>query len=187
VVTYESLIATGVERGALAALRDATGAADGPLERHCLRCRLIAAEIARRRGWVIDGEVLTVASILHDVGLYPAATRGGVYTADGAALARELLGAAGWSAERIETCAAAIDRHHDVRRQLARGPEVEALRLADLVDVSGGVVAAGVSRAWLRGLMRAVPRRGLGRELAREVGRAMRERPATLPRIFLRR
>jgi hypothetical protein len=44
-------------------------------------------KLARRRGWVIDGEVLTVAALLHDVGLYPSVSRGGVYTADGAAAA----------------------------------------------------------------------------------------------------
>jgi hypothetical protein len=188
VAGFDELITTDVEREALARLREATGVVGGPMERHCLRCRHIAAEIARRRGWVIDGQVLTVAALLHDVGLYPSVASGGVYTADGAALARSMLREAGWSAERIERCAAAIDRHHDVRRQLnTAGAEAEALRLADLIDVSGGLVWVGVDRAWLRGLMREVPRRGLGAELAREVGRALRERPATLPRIFLRR
>jgi hypothetical protein len=127
-----------------------------------------------------------VAAILHDIGLYPAVSTGGVYTADGAELARSLLPAYGWSVERIELCANAIDRHHDLRRQLAYGAEVEALRLADLVDVSGGLVAFGVDRGRLRALMREVPRHGLAAELRREVGRALRERPATLPRIFFR-
>jgi HD superfamily phosphodiesterase len=39
------------------------------MERHCLRCRHIAREIARRRGWTIDEELLTVAATLHDIGL----------------------------------------------------------------------------------------------------------------------
>jgi hypothetical protein len=156
------------------------------MERHCLRCRHVGAELARRRGWVIDGEVLTVASILHDIGLYPGASRGGVYTADGAALAREILPGHGWSAERVELCAEAIDRHHDLRPQRARGVEVEALRLADLIDLSGGLIALGIDRRWLRELNADVPRRGFARELARELGRAIRTRPLTLPQIFLR-
>jgi predicted hydrolase (HD superfamily) len=171
----------------LTALRAATGVSNGPMERHCLRVRLIASELAQSRGWQLDHEVLTVASILHDIGLYPAVSRGGVYTADGAVLARQLLTKHGWDAIRIELCADAIDRHHDVRSQLSRGAEVEALRLADLADVSGGLIAYGLPRPWLRELMHAVPRRGLGGELAREVGRVLRERPLTLPRIFLRR
>jgi HD superfamily phosphodiesterase len=184
---FDQMTTTAAEREALTALRAATGVSNGPMERHCLRVRLIASELAQSRGWQLDHEVLTVASILHDIGLYPAVSRGGVYTADGAVLARQLLTKHGWDAIRIELCADAIDRHHDVRSQLSRGAEVEALRLADLADVSGGLIAYGLPRPWLRELMHAVPRRGLGGELAREVGRVLRERPLTLPRIFLRR
>jgi hypothetical protein len=183
---FDQLAQTPAEREALARLRAATGGADGPMERHCLRARHIAAQIAGRRGWAVDPEVLTVAAILHDIGLYPAVSRGGVYTADGAELARELLAAHGWDTERIERCVLAIDRHHELRRQLAHGGEVEALRLADLVELSGGVLTFGVGRAWLRSLNAAVPRDGLAGELAREVGRALRERPLTMPRIFWR-
>ncbi len=183
---FEALLESDAERDALARLRSATGTVNGPMERHCLRCRRIAAELARRCGWVIDGEVLTVAAILHDIGLYPSVSTGGVYTRDGADLARGLLPRYGWTTERVERCADAIDHHHELRGQLSRGPEVEALRRADLVDVSGGLVRFGIDRDWLRRLNGSVPRRGLGGELAREVGRALRERPATLPRIFWR-
>ena len=184
--TFDELALSAAELDALARLRAATGTVAGPMERHCLRCRHIAAELARRRRWVTDGELLTVASLLHDIGLYPSASRGGVYTADGASLARAILPGHGWSAERIERCAAAIDRHHDIRRQLAHGREVEALRLADLVDVSAGLIRFGLDREWLRALQVAVPRDGLWGELRREVGRSLRERPLTLPRIFWR-
>jgi hypothetical protein len=184
---FDQLATTAAEREALSSLRAATGAAGGPMERHCLRVRLIAAKLGEQRGWKLDPEILTVASLLHDIGLYPSVSQGGVYTADGAALARGMLARHGWDPSRIERCADAIDRHHDVRRQLARGAEVEALRLADLADVSAGLISHGIPRAWVRELMQKVPRAGLGGELAREVGRALRERPQTLPRIFLRR
>ena len=179
-------MSTSAERDALARLRQATGSANGPMERHCLRCRLIAGELGSARQWDLDQELLTVAAILHDVGLYPAASRNGVYTSDGAALAREMLAGHGWSAERIERCADAIDRHHDLRRQVERGVEVEALRLADLIDVSGGLFRFGLGREWLRRLRREVPPDGLWQELRRELTRTLRERPTTLPRIFLR-
>jgi hypothetical protein len=183
---FEELAATPAAQDALARLRRATGSANGPMERHCLRVRHIAAELGRRRGWELDGELVTVAAILHDIGIYPAASRGGVYTADGAALAREMLAVHGWSAERTELCAEAIDRHHDLRSQRERGGEVEAIRLADLVDVSGGLLRFGLDRRWLKALSHDVPRRGLAGELARVVGRALRERPLTVPRIFWR-
>jgi HD superfamily phosphodiesterase len=156
------------------------------MERHSLRCRYLAAEIAELRGWTINDELLTIAAILHDIGLYPAASRGGVYTADGAALAREMLGRHGWTAERIELCARAIDAHHDLRSQRASGPEVEALRLADRIELTGGLLSAGVSRARRREMAAAIPRDGLVSEILRELGRAARERPLSLPRIFLR-
>jgi hypothetical protein len=186
VKSFDELAATPAARDALERLRVATGRADGPMERHCLRVRHIAAELAGRRGWESDGEVLTVASVLHDIGLYPSASRGGVYTEDGAALAREMLPTYGWSGERTKRCAEAIDRHHELRNQLQRGGEVEAIRLADLVDLSGGLLAFGLDRRWLHTLNDAVPRRGLAGELMREVGRALRERPMTVPRIFWR-
>lgn len=133
-----------------------------------------------------DQELLTVASILHDVGLYPAVSTGGVYTAEGAELARELLDRHGWDDERIRRCADAIDCHHDVRSQLGRNSEAETLRLADRVELSGGLLTAGLDRSWLRELRREVPVRGLAGELAREVGRALRQRPLTVAQIFTR-
>jgi hypothetical protein len=185
-LTFDELAISPAEREALSRLRAATGEIAGPMERHCLRCRHIAAELASRRSWIVDGEVLTAAAILHDIGLYPGVATADAYVADGAALARRLLAGNGWTPTRIELCAEAVDRHHELRRQRSRGVEVEALRLADLVDVSGGLLRFGLDREWLRELRRSVPARGLGGELAREVGRALRERPLTLPRIFLR-
>jgi putative nucleotidyltransferase with HDIG domain len=183
---FAELAVTPAASDALGALRSDTGQVEGPMERHCLRVRHIAAELAARRGWEIDGEVVTVAAILHDIGLYPGASRGGVYTEDGAILAREMLTGHSWSPERIDRCAEAIDRHHELRNQLRLGGEVEALRLADLIDLGGGLLTFGLDRRWLRALNQTVPRRGLMAELARELGRALRQRPLTLPRIFWR-
>ncbi len=183
---FDELAITAAERDALSRLRTVTEAVGGPMERHSLRCRHIAHELGRRRGWILDGEVLTVAAILHDAGLYPGVASRDAYVADGAALARALLTAHGWSPARIELCAHAIDRHHELRSQGGFGAEVEALRLADLVDVSGGLIRCGLERAWIAELRRTVPVDGLAGELVHKVGRALRERPLTLPRIFWR-
>ncbi len=180
------MVATPAEGTALQQLRAATGATGSPMELHCLRCRHIAARIAARQGWVIDGEILTVAALLHDIGLLPMFASRGVYTADGANLARALLGELGWSAGRIGVCAEAIDRHHEVRNQLALGAEVEALRRADLIEVTGGLVRFGVDRDWLRRLFAGIPRKGFYRAVAALLRHAAAERPSTLPRIFLR-
>jgi putative nucleotidyltransferase with HDIG domain len=184
--SFDELATGEAAREALERLRAATNQSHGAMERHCLRTRQIAAELASRRGWTVDDEVLTVAAILHDIGLYPTASRGGVYTADGAELARELLASHGWPSERIERCADAIERHHELRSQLRHGEEVEALRNADLVDLSAGWLSYGLDRRWLRTLNTAVPRRGLAAELAIQIAHALRERPLTMLQIFRR-
>ena len=140
------------------------------MERHCCERSHIAASSPASGSWAIDGELLTVAAILHDIGLYPGISRGGVYTPTARRLARELLPAHGWRPERIERCADAIDRHHELRNQHARGGEVEALRLADLVELSGGLLRFGVDRSLAARALRRGPRSGLVGELAREVG-----------------
>jgi hypothetical protein len=97
-----------------------------------------------------------------------------------------LLAAEAWPAARLERLGDAIERHHELRPQFARGAEVELMRRADLVDVSQGLIRFGLEREWLRNLSRQVPRKGMMREIGRLVAVAARERPLTLPSIFIR-
>jgi hypothetical protein len=182
----DEAVDTAAERDALQAVRDATGEKAGAMERHGLRVFLIASKLAERRALEVDREVLLITGFLHDLGLYDSVSRGGVYVKDGAEFASELVERHGWGAERTELCAKAIERHHDLRPQWAAGPEVELTRRADLVDISGAVVRFGLPRGWIHDLFRAVPRDGTYAEIARLVGHALRERPLTMPRIFLR-
>lgn len=167
-------------------LRSAGGDRIGPMEGHCLRCYCLSLDVADRNGWALDEEVVLVAAILHDVGLYGDVTEGGVYVKEGAELAEKLLAGHGWSEERIRLCADAIECHHELRKQLDRGFEVEALRRADLIEVSQTAILFGVPRDWVRELRRQVPPKGFTREVNRLVGRALLKRPATVPRIFWR-
>jgi HD superfamily phosphodiesterase len=73
---FNELADTPATREALERLRHATGTVNGPMERHCLRTHEIATALAERRGWKLDRELLTVAAILHDIGLYPDASQG---------------------------------------------------------------------------------------------------------------
>lgn len=186
-VTGEDLVRSEAELAALTAIREVTGEADGPMERHGMRCFLVSERIAADRGLVVDHEVLLVAGLLHDIGLYDGASEGGVYVTDGRNFAERLLeGRKGWDERRMRLCLEAIERHHEVRSQWDAGAEVEVMRRADMVEVTGGLVNYGVSRGWLRGLWRAVPRDGLYGELAKIVAKAGRERPTTIPRILIR-
>lgn len=171
------------EQACLEAVRRLTDAERGPMELHGRRVALIAGELARRSGREIDRELLACAGLLHDMALYPGASRGGVYTADGAAFARELLGGKGFEGARLELLERAIDRHHDLRPQWTAGLEVELVRRADLVDVSAGLIRFGLPRAWLRTLGHELPRDGMYREIARMV---RRQRARRVVRIFLR-
>ena len=186
-VTAEDLVRSEAEVAALTALREVTGEAGGPMERHGMRCFLISERQAADRDLMVDHEILLVAGLLHDIGLYDGASEGGVYVTDGRNFAERLLaGRPGWDERRTLLCLEAIERHHEVRPQWHAGPEVELMRRADLVELSSGLVNFGVSRGWIRGLWRAVPRDGLYGEVGKMVAKAARERPTSLPKILIR-
>jgi hypothetical protein len=156
------------------------------MERHGLRVFLIASELAARRDMEPDREVLLVAGLLHDLGLYGLVSEHGVYVTEGAEFASKLVGRHGWDPERTTLCHNAIERHHELRSQWDAGNEVELIRLADRVDVSNGLIKSGLPREWLRDLFASVSRDGTYREIGRLLGHALRHRPLTLPRIFIR-
>ncbi len=185
----EALIGTEAEADALRRLREVTGDTDGPMERHCVRCYVICERLAELDDGnaEIDSEVMLVAALLHDIGLYEEASNGGVYVTEGKEFAAELLaGREEWTLQRTETCLLAIERHHELRPQWDAGPEVEFLRRADLLELSMGLVPFGTDRAWRKQLFAAVPRKGIYGEVGKMVGKALRERPTSVPRIFIR-
>jgi hypothetical protein len=125
-----AFVTTPAERAALEALRAAAGGALGPLELHSAR----VFELARRLAPDGDREVLLVAALLHDIAALPGRRRGpGPYVTDARRQAEALLAPLGWEPDRRRRCLDAVERHHELRRQDARGAEVEALRRADLI------------------------------------------------------
>lgn len=154
-------------RACLAELRARAGRDEGPIERHSVRVFLVMRELARRGGLDLDEEVALCAALLHDAGLYERAAGARFYLAHGREIARRVLAPFGWPAERRRLCLDAVELHHRLRPQWERGSEVELLRVADLVDATGGLVRAGLDRVWLRDLFRRIPRRGLYPELLR--------------------
>ena len=180
----DELARTDAERECLEEVRRLSGTTGGPLENHNVRVFRVAERLAERRGLKVDREVLLCAAHLHDIGLYPGAASDAAYVEDGARLARTLLEPHGWPPARVKRCADAIERHHELRSQWRLGVEVELLRRADLVDVSGGLVTFGAGRRWVRSLGRRASRRGFYREIARLLAGEIRRRPGTLPRVF---
>ncbi|MDQ3572701.1 MAG: HD domain-containing protein [Actinomycetota bacterium] len=180
----EALCKTPAEVRSLTALRAASGEVDGVMERHCMRCFELCQRIASRKGVVLDLEVMLCAAILHDIGLYNSVSDGGVYTEEGAALARKIGLESGWDHARADLCAEACARHHSLTSKWESGAEVEALRLADRIEVSGGLSRAGLSRSEVEEVFAMYPRAGFYGGLAQLVGPTLRHRPWTMPRIF---
>jgi predicted hydrolase (HD superfamily) len=186
VTTAEDLVRTDSERAALARLREITGETRGPMERHGLRVFLIADRLATAREATVDREVLLIAGLLHDIGLYDEASHGGVYVREGAEFTADLLTKQGWDQDRIRLCFDAIERHHELRSQWQLGTEVELIRRADLVDLTSGLVRFELSREWLRDLFRSVPRDGTYATIGREVANQLIHRPLKFAQIFRR-
>lgn len=160
-----------------AALRAACGSEEGPIERHSRRVFLLTDQLAGQRPF--DRELLACACWLHDIGLYPPHSTRAAYVTDGRRVVEELL--ADWEPERRRRCADAVEFHHEPRSQEHRGLEVELLRLADRIEVSQGLLRAGLPRATVRRIRREVPVRGFLPAVLRGLAR---QRPASLPRIF---
>ena len=180
----DDLCRTEAEWACLARLRELSAEKDGPLERHGVRVFLLCLELSRRGGYTVDRELLLCAAFLHDAGLLPGVATDDLYVRDGRRVTEDLLATHGWPPERLALVGETVERHHEVRSQWRRGAEVELLRRADLIEVSAGVVAYGLSRGWIRGLFRAVPRDGFVRGIGTLVYRVLRDRPSTLPRVF---
>lgn len=182
----DTVCTTEAARACLAELRALCGEEGGPLERHGLRVYEIACELGNLRELEVDREVLACVAWLHDAGLYPGVASKDTYVVDGRHLLERVVAPFEWAQERLALAGDAVERHHELRPQWDRGDEVELIRRADLVDVSGGVIRFGLDRAWLRDLAVRVPRAGLVREIAGLVGGALRTRPLTMLQIFVR-
>jgi len=180
----ETLVQTPAEKASLAALRDAAGETDSAMERHCLRCFRLCELLAERHNADLDREVMLCAALLHDIGLYDAVSDGGVYTDEGGEFARRLADKHGWEARRADLCAEACARHHSVKAQWEQGAEVETLRLADRIEVTGGVATGGLSRSQVKGVFSEISREGFYGGLLHVVWPNLRSRPLKTARIF---
>jgi hypothetical protein len=183
-VVAPELVQTPLEQRFLDRLREVTGEADSVMERHAVRCFLFVERLATRRGLEIDREVALCAALVHDIGIYPSVTHGGVYTDESGELAAALFREAGASEERARVVADACAYHHALRPQWPRGAEVELLRRADQLELFAGMIRHGLSRDEIREVFDAAPRQGLYTEIGRLTVGVLRDRPLTLPRIF---
>jgi HD domain len=93
-----------------------------------------------RAGLPLDREVLAVAALLHDVGMYPKAVAevdGNDFTVRGARIARRVGQQVGWPKHRIDLATQAITINANGRVSTRWGAEAHFARLAPLVDAVG--------------------------------------------------
>lgn len=180
----DQLVRTPVERECLDVLRQVSGEVDGQMERHSVRQFRIAEKLGQDRGLTVDRELLLCAAFIHDAGLFPGASTGGVYTHDGWLLGKRTLAPFGWPPKRLALCLDAIEQHHALRSRWAWGTEVELMRLSDLVDVAPKIFRFGIPHEWLRELYRELPRKGFYRHIWSQFVRGLHERPRTIPGMF---
>jgi HD superfamily phosphodiesterase len=109
------------------------------LVQHCMRTYYWGALLALRDGLRYDAELFYVASLLHDLGLTPAAAPapGECFAITGADAAYDQLRALGCPDERAKLAAEAIAMHLNVRVGLDRGVEAHLLRAGSGLDVAG--------------------------------------------------
>ena len=180
--TAEDLIRTDSERAALEKLREITGETGGPMERHGLRVFLIADRLATAREAQVDREVLLIAGLLHDIGLYDEASHGGVYVREGAEFTADLLRAQGWD-EEPDPALLRRDRaapRASLPMGARRGGRADPSRRPGRPHL--GLVRFGLSREWLHDLFESVPRDGTYGTIGREVGKQLLHRPLKFAR-----
>src|SRR5918998_4842516 len=108
----DELAQTELETRCLDELRDACGETGGPMERHGVRIFMLVEKLAARRGLEVDRELVLSTAFLHDIGIYPSRSQGGVYTDESGEIAKRLFTEAGADATRAQLAADACAYHH---------------------------------------------------------------------------
>ncbi len=129
-------------------------------------------------------EKIAIAAAFHDLGIWADHTFD--YLDPSVRLAREHLLASGRAAWVPEVTAAILEHHRITRYRGAHAWLVEPFRRADWMDVSGGLIASGLSRELFRAALARWPRAGFHRLLARLEWRHVRSHPSNpLPMLKL--
>lgn len=146
------------------------------LTNHCERTFVFGAALGEREGYAFDGELLYVASMLHDLGLTERFDGPEEFEVQGANAAHDFLLGRGWDDAKAELVREAITLHDRVGTEDHERKEVPLLRLGAGVDVLG----LGIEDVPPEIVERAVaefPRAGLSAELVHLFGDQARRKP----------
>jgi len=147
---------------------------------HCMRTYVWGVLLASCDEIKFDGELLFVASLLHDLGLTArhqgAAARCRCFALEGALAARRFALSRGWPESRCNSLADAICLHLNVRVPLQEGAEAHLLQGGAALDVIGARVRQ-IPGETLRRVDERYPRL----ELKRVLHEALKERAIAHP------
>ncbi|MGW6376693.1 HD domain-containing protein [Rhodococcus sp. NPDC055112] len=153
---------------------------------HSLRCWQWAMRFRTVDGLEPDPEALFVACVLHDTALgAPTDAHVGCFALLGADEARRFVAARGAPAASAETVATAIARHNDPRTPAGHGPEAVLLHDATHLDI-GGYRVRDMPPDFLRSVIAALPRDGLGAEFGALARHESRVRPRSTMAVLWR-
>jgi hypothetical protein len=171
-----------------AVLRFAADAQPAWLLQHALRTYAWGRLLALNGDWAHEAAVLYAASLLHDIGLTPAAAEpaDGCFAVRGAREAQQVLAKAGARTTQAHRVACAIALHLDLAVGLQQGVEAHLLSAGAGLDVLGRR-----SRELAPALQQAVlarhPRLAMKRELCACLRREARAAPRTRMGLYVGR
>jgi hypothetical protein len=174
---------SGLARDALEHAREALSPA---ILAHSLRCWQWAMRFRAVDGLEPDPEALFVACVLHDTALgAPADAHVGCFALLGAEDAGRFVADRGAPTDTVETVTTAIARHMDPRTPTGHGPEAALLHDAAHLDVAGYRVR-DLAPDFLRTVVAALPRDGLGAEFGALARHESRVRPRSTVAVLWR-
>jgi cyanamide hydratase family protein with HD domain len=147
-----------------------------PLLGHCVRTWLWGDLLASRDGITPDGQILYIASLLHDIALtdrFRPEASAGCFAVYGGEVARSTLVELG-AAQYADEVAEAIALHMNI--QPSGGPEARLLHAGAHLDVAG-TRAADLPRDTIRAVVAKHPRDGFPACFATAMRREATERP----------
>ena len=153
--------------------------------RHSLRSFLFAELIAQKAGVDHDSELVLVAAILHDIGLYPkyevAHHR---FEVDGANRARAILTQYGKSERQTQLAWDAITLHSVYSIARFKEPEVQLVSAGVITDV-GAVFASSLERAKINQIFEAAPRTKFNEAFLDVLTQYAHQKPDTVSGTFV--
>jgi len=150
------------------------------LRNHCLRLHRLTSMLLDRDGLPLDGDLLYLAAMLHDLGLVVADVDGDSYLARSQALFRRETADLGLDPGQTAAIDECLLYNHRVRPVPGVCAEAERFRQAVWIEHSRGLLRFGLDRGAVRQVFAELPRDNLDRVLLDFTRRVLAAEPGTL-------